>query len=159
MRYLRSFPLVLGILAIVAGTAVVTFVSKRDALGGVLIGGGLAVAVDGYRRERDADDQRERRRLESLDERRRLLYMALAMSQTPPEGSSRAELAGTIANALAHHAEPDKRISELVAENWAIALTINRGEPTIHEAIRAEIAKITSELGDGRPPSDPQAGP
>jgi hypothetical protein len=72
---------------------------------------------------------------ESLDETRRLLYMALLCSRT-----ERYELAGTLVNALAHHC-PDREDPE-----WSRELIADRVIGVIEDANEADPAWLNRQI-------------
>jgi alkanesulfonate monooxygenase SsuD/methylene tetrahydromethanopterin reductase-like flavin-dependent oxidoreductase (luciferase family) len=74
-----------------------------------------------------------------LDETRRLLYMALYRPRT-----ERAELVGTVVNALAHHSlglDPDEVADQLIS--W-----LEDGHGNASEWVRARIADLTARLDE-----------
>ena len=78
-----------------------------------------------------------------FDETRRLLYMALLVSQT-----KRYNLAGTLVNALTHHhAVDDLDIGEITAN--VVSVVEGSGDEDGSRAwLQAQIDRITAELGD-----------
>jgi hypothetical protein len=151
MWFRKYVPLAVGVVVLVIGTTWLVFDDASPAAG-VFVGAGLAIGVEGYRYVMD-ETRRERERIataqhyerQDLEETRRLLYMALAVSDSTYVGS--AELAGSIANSLAHHS---KRLTEQDAERLAraIATAAVVSDTKVTDQIRAEIEAITAKLGD-----------
>lgn len=81
---------------------------------------------------------------EDLDETRRLLYTALAVGQRPGESSlhEHATLAGTLANALAHH----QGRYEDPMEALEFAVGVVRGVKAHTNGAWQYIRRITSEI-------------
>ena len=146
-------PLLIGIALLLLGIHYLDETGSRT-VGAVLLGAGIAVAVEGYRsvldearRIRERKDAAEARRRQDLDETRRLLYMAISLQEGNYIGSP--EIAGTVANALAHHSRKlSRKDAEALARGIATGQTPNLAYVDLAQKI---IDGITVELGDAAP--------
>lgn len=78
-----------------------------------------------------------------FDETRRLLYMALLAPRT-----KRYNLAGTLVNALAHHHAVDDLAVGEITDHVVSVVEGTGDEDASRTWLRAQIDRITAELGD-----------
>jgi hypothetical protein len=134
--------LAIGTFTLIAAIFVAAHTNGDRTIIGVLIGSGIVLWSDGWS---DAVAHRPKAR-QDLDETRRTLYMALSVAGGSYQGS--ADLAGTVANALAHHS---KKLSTEQAESLATRIvSASSADDQQMAEIRSLIAEITKQLGDPR---------
>jgi hypothetical protein len=147
--WLGGWPAQVVVFAAVAGIA---FWRDASSAGYVFIGGGVVRALDGI--DRDHQNRQAARAAQERDwsETRRLLYASLVAMSVGETGN--AEIAGTVANALAHHS---KTLSMRAAEEFAISTMYGSVNPLVDadmDLVRAEIRRLTDLLGDQPPPDE-----